>query len=303
MRRAVKLIRELITGLVYHAATPAICVLLMLALCMVLIYMYQNEVGKRNLQVSFLDVGQGDAILIQTPNRQSLLIDGGQPTSPILSKIGEVVPFYNHHVDIIMATHPDADHIGGLPKVVQKYSPQLVLESGIHVDTWIDKSLQKIIADNDIQTLRARKGMTIVFGTSSLNSISVTLKILFPDRNVDSWTKKTNNASIVARLEYGSTSFMFTGDSPIAIESFLVSSLQETNVLKVGHHGSRTSTLDLFIEKLSPIYAIISVGKKNRYGHPRQEVLDTLEENNVKVLRTDEEGTITIESDGKKILH
>jgi competence protein ComEC len=257
---------------------------------------YVNEIHADSLKVSFLDVGQGDATLIETPNRQKILIDGGQSNSPILSRLGEVIPFYRRRINIVIATHPDADHIGGLPKVIERYEPQLIFESGVHVDTWIDKSLQNVINERSIPSLRARKGMKILSG-------NVSLEILFPDRNVDSWIKKTNDASIVARLEYGSTSFMFMGDSPVGIEHLLTSgnSLMHTDVLKVGHHGSRTSTSDEFVKSISPRIAIISSGKKNRYGHPHEEVLHVLEKNMVEFFRTDVHGTVQIQSDGEQL--
>ncbi len=288
--------RELITGLVYHATTPLVCVILAVVLCAVDVYMYTNEVHTDLLKVSFLDVGQGDATLIQMPGRQTILIDGGQSNSPILSRLGEEIPFYRHRIDIVIATHPDADHIGGIPKVIERYDPQLVLESGVHADTWIDESLQKKIVERNIPALRARKGIKILSGNASL-------EILFPDRNVDSWIKKTNDASIVARLEYSSTSFMFMGDSPVGVEHLLASkkALTHIDVLKVGHHGSRTSTSDEFVKKISPKFAVISAGKKNRYGHPHEEVLKVLEKNMVEVFRTDMRGTVQMQSDGKRL--
>lgn len=276
--------------------TPLVCVVLSVVLCAIDVYVYANEVHADLLKVSFLDVGQGDATLIQMPGRQTILIDGGQSNSPILSRLGEVIPFYRHRINIIIATHPDADHIGGLPKVIERYEPQLVLESGVHVDTWIDESFQKKIAEKNIPSLRARKGMKILSG-------SVSLEILFPDRNVDLWIKKTNDASIVARLEYSSTSFMFMGDSPVGVEHLLVSkkALAHIDVLKVGHHGSRTSTSDEFVKKISTKFAVISAGKKNRYGHPHEEVLKVLEKNMVEVFRTDMRGTVQMQSDGKRL--
>ncbi|MES3005711.1 MAG: MBL fold metallo-hydrolase [Patescibacteria group bacterium] len=266
-----------------------------------------NDIGgwsAKPLVVSFLDIDQGDATLIRAPGGQTILIDAGQSNSPILSEIGASLPFYKHHIDMIIATHPDADHIGGLPKVVERYSPEVLLESGVHANTYIDQSLQNIVSEKKIQVLRARKGMTIKFGAKDLKHIQLTLQILFPDRNVDDWISKTNDASIVARLSFGRTSFILTGDSPIDIEQHLAvtGALGHVDILKVGHHGSRTSTSEEFVKALTPSFAVISVGKKNRYGHPHQEVLRVLEKNKVKVLRTDEQGRITIESDGEKII-
>lgn len=275
--------------------------------------MYKEEVKSKRLEVYFLNVGQGDASLIRTPSNHLVLIDGGQPNSSVLTEIGKVLPFYRRRINLIVATHPDADHIGGLSKVIGRYNSQIILQSGVRVDTWVDQLLQKSILENKLQSLRARKGMNIIFTSSDGNNvdrnifskinIESSLNILFPDRNVDSWIKKTNDASIVARLNYSSTSFMFTGDSPVNVEYYLqsIGALAHVDVLKIGHHGSRTSTSEGFIKTLSPSIAVISAGNKNRYGHPHQEVLNVLNRNNVKVLRTDQRGTIKIKSDSASL--
>jgi competence protein ComEC len=290
----------LITGLVYHGAVPAICLALLVLISVIEVYTFRHEFMMKRLEVSFLNIGQGDASLIQIPGGQSILIDGGPPHGPILSEIGSTLPFYKKHIDVIIATHPDADHIGGLTEVVERYDPSVILVSGVHADTWVDKSLQQKIGEHAVQGLRARKGMTLNFASSDSRVATASLKIIFPDRNVDEWTGKTNDASIVARMEYGSTSFMFTGDSPVDIEHYLFSTNQliHTDVLKVGHHGSKTSTSDEYVKALSPAIGVISVGKKNRYGHPNQEAMDILKNNNVDILRTDHLGRIKIESDG-----
>jgi competence protein ComEC len=226
-----------------------------------------------------------------------VLIDGGASNSAVLSEIGKVIPFYRKHISIIISTHPDADHIGGLPKVIEKYNPSLFLESGVRSDTWIDKKLRNGIYQNNIDAIRARRGMKIHFEDTFL-------EILFPDRNVSEWAKKTNDASIVTRLEYKDTSFMFTGDSPISIENYLNTAgyLKQTDVLKVGHHGSKTSTMDAFVKKLSPKHAVISSGRKNKYGHPHNDVMNILKENEVTISSTAECGTIAFKSDGARVL-
>ncbi len=278
---------------VYHAVTPLVMIVLFAFLMLAEWDIYQYEVLPQKLKVSYLDIGQGDSILIQTPAHQSLLIDGGPPKGNVLSAIGKVLPFYKHHIDMVMPTHPDQDHIAGIPNVIDRYHPQLMFESGVHSGTWIDTLLQK----NDISRLLARKGMKIIFDKDT------SMEILFPDRDVSSWVKKTNDASIVSRLVYKNNSFLFTGDSPINIEKYLVriGALVHTDVLKVGHHGSRTSTSPEFVDALTPSIAVISSGKNNKYGHPHKEVVDILNERKIKMLRTDEEGTITVESDGKNV--
>lgn len=258
-----------------------------------------NILGQGNLEVSFLNIGQGDSTLIKTSGGQTILIDAGPPKGSVLSEIGSSLPFYKKRIDMVIATHPDADHIGGMSDVINRYKPKIILVSGVHADTWIDQLLQKSIKKNNVQEILALKGSVIKFVS---NKTSSKLEIIFPDRDVSSWVKKTNDASIVARLSYASTSFMFTGDSPQSIEKYLLrdSLTTQTDVLKVGHHGSKTSTSDEFLKTLKPTYAVISVGKKNRYKHPHHEVIEVLKKNKIKILETSK-GRVKIKSNGKDI--
>ena len=181
------------------------------------------------------------------------------------------MPFYDRSLDIVIESHPDSDHINGLAEVLKRFNVGLVMESGVGNNNQAYKEIEKIIDDNGIQKILARRGMRINMGNG------VYMDILFPDRDV--FGLDTNTASIVAKLNYGSASFLFTGDSPKSIEKYLVSldgkNLQ-SNVLKIGHHGSKTSTSEQFLGYVDPEYAVISAGKNNRYGHPHQEVLDLL---------------------------
>lgn len=252
------------------------------------------------LVVSFLNIGQGDAIFIKAPNGSQMLIDAG-PGRSILRELGKVMPFYDKSIDLVLATHPDADHIGGFPDVLNKYKIDFFVESGVKGDTDLFREIESVVNKNatlnKTKKIKAKKGMGIIL------SDGVALHILFPDRDPDGL--ETNTASIVARLVYGKNEFLFTGDSPISIENYLTSkechkcqtSLM-ADVLKVGHHGSRTSTSEKFVEDVGPDYAVISAGKNNKYGHPHKEVLSILEKLNIKILRTDLSGRIVFESDG-----
>lgn len=247
------------------------------------------------MRVYFLDVGQGDAILIESPNKGRLLIDGG-PNRGILAEIGEILPFSDRRIDIVIATHPDKDHIGGLPEVVSRYNTEVFIESGVRSNTTVDRELRNRLEENNIPTLLARRGMIIDFGDGAK------LKILFPNQDVANW--ETNSASVVARLDYGEGSYLFTGDMPIRIENVLISNFKDeldVDVLKVGHHGSRTSTSLAFAQAVSPQYAVISSGRGNSYGHPHKEVLDILEEIGATPLNTAVEGRILVISDGRII--
>ncbi|MCR4284394.1 MAG: MBL fold metallo-hydrolase [Parcubacteria group bacterium] len=247
------------------------------------------------LLVSFLDIGQGDAIFIETPNGNQVLIDGGK-NKKILEELGEIMPFYDKSIDIVIATHPDADHIGGLPEVIKNFDVNLVMEPGVSSDTNVYKEFKKVINEKDIQTIQARQRMKINLDKNAY------LEILFPNQDVEGWD--TNDASIVARLIYGENSFLFTADSPQKIENYLASAYQDnlkTDVLKVGHHGSKTSSSEIFLGYTNPSYAIISAGKDNTYGHPHKEVIERLKDFDIPILRTDEISTIQIKSNGSRL--
>ena len=245
------------------------------------------------LSVYFFDIGQGDAIFVETPEKRQILIDGGK-NRKVVSELGRIMPFGDKEIDIVIATHPDADHIGGLPEVVSRYEVGMFLEPGVESENTIDDELKKRLEDKNIPKLMAKRGMVVNFGDG------VKLQILFPNQNVSRW--ETNDASIVAKLVYGDKSFLLTGDSPLRVENILLNldpEILDVDVLKAGHHGSRTSTSLPFAQAASPLYAIISAGKDNSYGHPHKEVLSTLEKVSAEVLNTADLGTIRFETDGK----
>lgn len=282
------------------------------------VYVAFREERNGILTVAFLDVGQGDAIYIETPSGNQILIDGG-PGKTVLRELSKVMPFYDKSIDVVIATHADQDHVGGLPDVLKKYKVNIFMEPGVSGKSSSYKELEKIITEKSqgltlgnfkgetLKKILARRGMIVDLGDGAI------LQILFPDR--DPSGMDTNVAGIVARLVYGENEFLLTGDSPIAIENYLVSLgcqgqplkcpgpkglplALASDVLKVGHHGSKTSTGASFVSAVSPQYAVISVGKDNRYGHPNQEVLDILNNFGAKILRTDQSGRIVFKSDG-----
>ncbi len=247
------------------------------------------------LTVYFLDIGQGDAIFIDSPGHGRALIDGGA-NRKILSELGKILPFADKRIDVMIETHPDKDHIGGLPEVASRYEIGMFLEPGVESDNNIDDELKKRIVETNVPSLLARRGMVINFGDG------VKFQILFPNQDVSRW--ETNDASIVARLVYGNKSLLLTGDSPIKTENILLkldSISLDSDVLKAGHHGSRTSTSLAYAQTVSPEYAVISAGKNNSYGHPHQEVLNILASVGAKIVSTVELGTIKFETDGKTL--
>lgn len=249
------------------------------------------------LTVYFLDIGQGDAIFIDSPQHGKMLIDGGA-NRKVLSELGKILPFADKRIDVMIETHPDKDHIGGLPEVINRYEVGVFLEPGVESENTIDDELKKRVGQKNIPRILAKRGMVINFGDGTK------LQILFPlpGQDVSNW--ETNSASIVARLVYGDKSFLLTGDSPIRIENVLLNldqNLLDSDVLKAGHHGSRTSTALPYAEAVSPEYAVISAGKDNTYGHPHKEVLDILEKVGAKIVSTAESGTIKFETNGKTL--
>ena len=211
-----------------------------------------------------------------------------------MTELGQILPFGDRDIDVLIETHPDADHIGGLPEVVSRYSVGVFLEPGVESENTLDDELQARLKEKNVPSILARRGMVINFGDG------VKLTILFPNQDVSRW--ETNDASIVAKLTYGNKSFLLTGDSAIKTENILLKldpTSLNSDVLKAGHHGSRTSTSLTYAEAATPEYAVISAGKDNRYGHPTKEVLDILNKVGAEVVSTIESGTIKFETDGK----
>lgn len=251
---------------------------------------WQNS--NRFLTFAMLDVGQGDALFIESPTGTQVMFDMGPPRK-VHGSLSRLMSPFDRSIDAIVITNPDADHIGGFSDILKNYKVGKILEPGTLTDSKVYKNLKEEMKKKKIPSILARKGMRLDLGGG------VFIDILFPDRDVASWA--TNDGSIVARLTYGETSVMLTGDSTAKTEKIILSrnpeSALDSTILKVGHHGSRTSTTDSFVKAVSPIYALISSGKDNNYGHPHQDTLDTLSGHGAEVLRTDNLGTIIIKCD------
>lgn len=266
-------------------------------------YAIVREAPTNTMKVAFLNIGQGDAIYIESPTHNQMLIDGG-PSSILLSELKKELPFYDHSIDTLVVTNPDADHYSGFLDLIKSFQVNHVIEPGTKTDTERYKQLEQEIADAHISKTIARRGMIVHLGGGA------DLHILFPDQDVSSFS--TNDGSIVARLTFGSTSVMFTGDAPSKTENYVLSlenasssnktsnefSAIKSDILKEGHHGSRTSASEPFITAVNPAYDIISAGFHNRYGHPHKETIDLLNKLKIPTLITFEKGTITAVSDG-----
>ncbi len=245
------------------------------------------------LKVHFLDVGQADSILIQFPNGETALIDGGNRED------GRFVVEYIEKMGIsrinyIIATHPHEDHIGGLPEVIKSFDIGKVYMPNKTSNTRIFKNLLEEIKNKGLKIIQAKGGLSII------DTEDLKFTIIAP--NSEKYDE-TNEYSIVNKLIYKNTSFIFTGDAEKDSEEEMIKLGYnlKADVLKVGHHGGRTSTNYEFLKRVNPKFAVISVGKDNDYGHPHKEVLKRLDKMGIKVFRTDELGTIIATSDGYKI--
>jgi len=247
------------------------------------------------LTVAFLDIGQGDSIFIESPTGRQILIDGGRDRL-VLRQLSKLMPFYDRSINMLVATHPDADHIGGLLSVLKRFDVGVILRPGVKNDTPATESLLKSIAGGATKEILARRGQVYDIGGGAY------IRVLLPDRDVSGLDP--NDASIVVQVVYGEHKFLLTGDSPKNMEKYLLSlhgDSLKSDVLKLGHHGSKTSSSDLFLAFVAPQYAIISAGKNNRYGHPHREVLEKLERFDIPYFNTAKVGTIVFTTDGKNL--
>jgi competence protein ComEC len=252
------------------------------------------------LHVSFLDVGQGDAILIQTPNGQDILIDGGPDPQKINLELSKKLPFWDRTIDLMVCTQPQADHVTGLVEVLQRYKVKQVLEPGVPYDSAIYQEWLRLIEDKGIEYNIARAGQEIDLGSG------IKLEVLNPPEGLfEETSHDVDNNGVVLRLTWGKVSFLFTADIREEAEFELIgqrANLRST-VLKVAHHGSETSTTSQFLAAVDPEVAVISVGADNTFDHPSPEVVERLvgrlgEDN---VYRTDKAGTIEFITDGESL--
>lgn len=247
------------------------------------------------LTVTFLDVGQGDAVLVETPDGVQLLIDGG-PDSTVLRLLSRELPWFDTSLDMILGTHPDKDHIGGLIDVLKRYQVGKIITTENTGETMVASTFQKGLIAESVPVEMARAGQVYQLGAST------TLTIFAPANNPA--RLESNTSSIVARLSYGNIDFMLTGDAPSSIEAYLVKMYGEelqSEVLKLGHHGSKTSSSELFLDVVKPRYAVVSTGKDNSYGHPHPSVVDAVSARNITFMNTAHEGSITFVTNGTDI--
>jgi competence protein ComEC len=245
------------------------------------------------LRVYFLSVGDGEAIYIRTPQSQDILVDGGS-SGVILSKLGERMPFYDNELDFVILTHPHADHVTGLIDVLKKYKvKQVYLTGAVHTTYEYLEFLQILQSRREIKKIKVNN----VFEVKLADDLF--LKFLYPDTDIKPvQSQNLNNTSVVVKVIKGEKSILLTGDIEQEAEEYLVKTNNlalRSNILKVAHQGSRSSTSLSFLEKVSPETAVVIVNKDNPYGHPHQEVLERLNSLGIEILRTDKDGDVVMQ--------
>jgi competence protein ComEC len=256
--------------------------------------------SRQNLEVIFFNVGQGDSAFIQTPSGQQVLIDGG-PDSTVINKLARVLPFYDRTIDLIILTHPEKDHIAGLLDVLKRYKVENIMWTGVVRDIPEWQEWEKLIAQEGSHIEIAKAGERVVLQGEDpcrKDERCVFFDILNPEKNLSGQHfEDSNDTSIVGVLSFGSDSFLFTGDISSKEEEKLLDKNIAADVLKVAHHGSKYSSSEQFLEKVSPKIAVIPVGENN-YGHPSPDVLAKFKNFGINVLLTKLNGDIKIVSDG-----
>ncbi len=242
------------------------------------------------LHIRFLDVGQGDSALITTPSGRTIVIDGG-PDWSTLEGLGTYLPFLNRHIDLLMISHPNLDHLLSFPEILRRYSVGSIAMTEVPGTLAQYNEIISIAQEKNIPILKIYAGRTIDLGDDAK------LVILWPPAVMPKgFTKELNETSVVARLEYAGHRALFTGDLERSAEETLVRAHADlkADVLKVGHHGSKTSTSTGFLLAVRPSLAVISVGANNSYGHPNQGILDRLIKAGITVRRTDRSGMVKV---------
>jgi len=252
-----------------------------------------NNYSDNLLRVYYLDIGQGDSVLIKTPDNKTVLIDGG-PDNTVLYEIGEVLPYWIDKIDMVILTHPDLDHLGGLIEITDRYDVDTYMFNDVSSKSSYFRYFKKVLSESESNIVAVHRGENIQIGQN------VTLEVLWPTSDYFLTNDDVNDGSVTVILEYGEFSMYLGGDLSSEYELMSISGLKyDIDVLKLGHHGSKYSTSDKLLKDLSPEVAVISAGEDNNFGHPNQEVIDLLNNNSIKFLRTDIQGRIEVTSDGK----
>jgi competence protein ComEC len=270
---------------------------------LLLTFIWTQPDGK--LHIVFCNVGQGDAAYVRFPDGRDMLVDGGPDNGRVLTCLGKYIPFWDQHINIVAMSHPQADHMGGLPSVFERFSVDYFVRSYIDNPTEGYQKLTDIVRQKHIPVKFVTQGDHITIGTTSLSVLwpsSDQIALMKPGNVLGTSTdSQTNEGCLVFALRYGTFDAVFTGDADSQVEANydqLQVFKDPVELLKVPHHGSKTGMNVAFIDWLKPLLAVISVGK-NTYGHPSKEAVKMLQTVGSKVLRTDKQGDIEVVSDGR----
>jgi len=260
------------------------------------IFLYQGlSLRDANLHMVFCDVGQGDAIYIKTPSGKDVLVDGGG-NDKVLDCLTKHMPFWDRTIELMILTHPDADHVTGLVPVLQRYTVLHFVTSKTSKETGIYKKFMQALQIEGLTPRYVFLNDKIDFGDGLISDV------LWPSLDaLDEFKSpsKVNELSVIQVLVFGEFKALLTGDASAKVQDRLIGSLSGIGIVKVPHHGSKTGMSEDYINSLKPSVAVISVGKNNRYGHPTGFILDLLSKYKIKTLRTDKNGEVEIVSDGK----
>lgn len=268
---------------------------LLLLLSIILLFFYYQQSQPHDLEIYFLDVGQGDSILIRTPNNNDILIDGG-PDKRVLNELGKILPFYDRDIELMILTHPHDDHDTGLISVIKKYQVDKIIYNDFNAQDPMFLEFKKIIQEKNIPVNTFFQNDQIILDKN------IFLKSLYPIKDLSIDLKKNeNNTSIISQLIYQNNKILFTGDAEQEEEMAVLNLDLKSDILKVGHHGSKTASSLEFLEKINPINAIISCGLNNKFKHPHFKTLYNLQQKNINIFRTDQDNTIKCSSSGLEI--
>lgn len=248
---------------------------------------YQAAERDGSLRLWIMDVGQGDAILFDTSDGHQVLIDGGRDNG-ILSQLSKAMPLTDKEIDLIIVTHNHADHLSGINAVLEHYQVGRIWISGAEYDSQTYRKFVQLVAEGRGKVESVTAGTT--FSINGLTGI-----VLYPLESFAAREPENpHDASVVTYWQYGATTALMTGDAEGEHEAHMLARgiVKHADILKVGHHGSNTSSSEPFLRAVFPKVAVISVGKNNRYGHPYQITLEHLQQLGIPVLRTDQDGTI-----------
>ena len=265
----------------------------------VLLWTVVMTMPDRNLHVHVLDVGQGDAILIQR-GQQQVVIDGGPSPQRLVEELGNIMPFWDRTIELVVLTHPNADHITGLLELFDRYRVRRVIYPDLDYHSTLYAEWRERASESDAVITLAQAGQLVSLGED------VVIEVINPPASLLSGTESdVDNNGVALRLEVGEQSFLFMADLMWQAELDLIydRAALESTVLKVGHHGSATSTRPEFLAVVNPQVAVISVGADNDYGHPAPEVLSRLQDGLgiINIYRTDRDGSIEFITDGDKL--